>query len=175
MGAHFDNAPGFHHGDMVRIADRAEPMGDHKCRAPHREIFEGSLDLAFGLGIKCGSGLIQNEDWRVAQENPGDGHTLFLPARERYTAFAHDSIKPVWQLVDHIAQAGFFGGEADLFFGGVQSAIGDVFAQRTAKQEYILTDDPDLRAQGAQSKRANIMPVDQHPARLGFIETWHQR
>ena len=30
MGANFYNAPGFHHGDMVRIADRAEPMGDHK-------------------------------------------------------------------------------------------------------------------------------------------------
>ena len=57
--------------------DGAEPVGDDQRGSAHGKGVEGSLDLGLRHGVQGGSSFVQNENRRILQEDPGNGHTLY--------------------------------------------------------------------------------------------------
>ena len=70
------------------MTNRAEPVRDDDAGALDEQSLEGLLDLAFGLGIDAGGGLVEDEDGRVFQQCAGNGDALFLADAELDAAFA---------------------------------------------------------------------------------------
>ena len=52
-------------GDLFRIFDGAQAVGDDKGDPPVTEPFEGFLDQGFALVIQCAGGFVENEQLGV--------------------------------------------------------------------------------------------------------------
>ena len=76
------------HDDLVRVQNRAHPLGDDQRRSALHQHVQRLADLRLRLGIDGGGEVVENQDPRVEQECPRDGNTLLLAARERDTALA---------------------------------------------------------------------------------------
>ena len=78
--------------DAVGPPDGGQPMGDHERGAVLHQAVQGQLHEAFALGIERTGGFIQNENGRVFQDGPGNGHPLALAAGELHAALAHQGL-----------------------------------------------------------------------------------
>src|SRR5579875_1220303 len=78
--------------DLLRVADRREPVRDRDRRPPLREPVERLLDEPLGLGVERGGRLVEDEDRRVAEDRPRDRDPLLLAAREAVAALADDRV-----------------------------------------------------------------------------------
>ena len=93
MGAAFgDVAIGDGH-DPVGRTDGAQAVGNDQCSSALSQGIESTLDLSFCHGVQSGGRLVQNQDGRVLQEDPGDGNTLLLTAGEEGSPLAHVGIE----------------------------------------------------------------------------------
>src|SRR5690606_14013006 len=61
-----------HDMDEVRIRHRGEAMRDDDRRAPAGQLLQGRLDGLLGLAVESGRRLVEQDDWRVFQESPGE-------------------------------------------------------------------------------------------------------
>ena len=68
--------------DLIGVADRAQPMGDHDGGPPARKLFERTLDMPFALVVECTGRLVKDQNLRILEENPRNRNPLFLPAGE---------------------------------------------------------------------------------------------
>ena len=91
-----------HDHDAVRVGDRAEPVGNDEGRAVLEEQVEGLVDLVLGLGVDLAGGFVEDEDRRVAEDGPGDGDPLPLPAGERRPVLADDRVVAAGDLLDEL-------------------------------------------------------------------------
>ncbi len=80
MVAALDDMAGFEHQDLVGIDHRRQAMRDHQDRVPGRHLGEARLDLALGLGVERRGRLVENQDPRRLQDDPGDRDALLLAA-----------------------------------------------------------------------------------------------
>src|SRR6476469_4590650 len=69
VSAAFNDASVVENDDVVSVGDGG---------AVRREGIEGLLDGVFGVGVQRAGGLIQDEDWWVAQHGARDSEALFL-------------------------------------------------------------------------------------------------
>ena len=74
-------------------------------------------DALLGQRVHARKRVVQNQDARVAQNRPGDGGALLLPARKRDAALAHHRLVALGKALDVLGQAGDFGRPADLVAG----------------------------------------------------------
>src|SRR5262249_40279574 len=70
--------------DGVGGQDRRQPVGDNQRGAASQQVGRGGLDVVFGEAVKVGGGLVQDDDPRVAQDDPGDRQPLFSPPDSRW-------------------------------------------------------------------------------------------
>ena len=75
------------------IADGGKPMGNDQCGSAHCQIVKGLLNFCFRHRIQSGSGFIQDQNGRILQEDPGNGHTLLLTAGKQSAPFAHIGVE----------------------------------------------------------------------------------
>jgi hypothetical protein len=64
--------------NVVRLLNGGEAMRDGNGCAIFRKPVECSLDYLFALGINCACGFIKNDNFRLLDDAPGNGKTLFL-------------------------------------------------------------------------------------------------
>ncbi len=112
--AHLDHAAALQHDQPVRLAQRAQPMGDGDRRAPLDQVVQRLLDLALRLGIDRAGGLVQDQDPRVDQQRAGDRDPLPLAAGEGLAALADQRIVAVGQPQDELVGPRGAGGGDDL-------------------------------------------------------------
>ena len=128
--------------DVVGIADRFQPVGDHDHRASCDQGIDGTLylDLVFGVE-RCGS-LVQQDGLCVLEDRTGDRQPLLLPARKRTAAFSHHRVVPFGQPHDEVVAACLLCRGDDLLVRGVglAEADGDVLHAPTTADELALTD-----------------------------------
>ena len=82
MRAALDDLPGLEHENLIRAADRREPMGDHERRAARPQTPQPVLDHLLALAVEARGRLVQDQDARVGQNRARDRHALPLPARQ---------------------------------------------------------------------------------------------
>ena len=70
------------------VADGGQAVGDDERGTALGQIIKGVLDLGFGDGIQGRGGLVQNQNGRILQENPGDGNALLLSTGEQGAALS---------------------------------------------------------------------------------------
>jgi len=92
------------HHDLVRVLDGREAVGDDECGAVVHQGVQRALNLAFGVGVQRGRGLVQDEDAGVLEKGARDGNALTLPAGEPRSptklANAHIFKPQLWRRAD---------------------------------------------------------------------------
>jgi hypothetical protein len=99
-----------------------------KVVRPFHQIAQAFLNERFRFGVETGGRFVQNQNARIGEDRPSDGHALPLAARQFYAAFADDGFvacarEALGELIDARDAAGLH----DLFFTGVRPREGDVF------------------------------------------------
>lgn len=125
--------------DFAGGKERREPMGDDEggTRRAHRG--DGGAHLVFGAHIELADRLVEDEAARVAQQCPGEGKPLTLPAREAHAAVADRSIEAAREAVHDVARLG--GLEHPPEFGLARVLLEgerEVFAYGRGKQVGVL-------------------------------------
>ena len=174
VGAGLDDPASLHHHQPVGVAQGGEPVGDGKGGAPLHQMGQGLLDVFLGLYIDRGGGLVEDEDTRVVQHGPRNGHPLALPARKPAALLPHLGIVAVGLGHDEVVGIGRPGCSHDVGQAGPGPAIADIGGDGAAKKERLLGHDADLPAQIAQLDLAYIHPVDLDHPLVGVVETGQQ-
>lgn len=67
--------------NLIRAADGGKPVRDCNCCSSLGQAVQALLNIPLALIIKRARCLVEDQDLRIAQENPGDRNSLLLPAR----------------------------------------------------------------------------------------------
>ena len=73
-----DDVAVLHDKNQVRIADRRQPVSDHKASAALHQLIHRPLDPMLRAGIDGARGLVQNHNGIVGQDRSRDGQKLLL-------------------------------------------------------------------------------------------------
>ena len=79
--AFFAESSRVEHDDAIGVSNGAETMRNCDHGPTGRKPVQRFLNKSLAFIIECGSGLIEDEDGRVAQDGPGNGEALALAAR----------------------------------------------------------------------------------------------
>ena len=72
VAALLGNHAALDHQDPVRLQDRGQAVGDDDAGSSCHELLQGVLDCVLRNGIQGGGRLVQNQNPRVLQDDPGD-------------------------------------------------------------------------------------------------------
>ena len=151
-----DDAAAVQDDDGVGGLQGREAVGDDQRRAPAVPLVQGLKDHRLGLGVDGAQGVVEDEDRRVLEDRPRQGHALALAAGERHAALAHQRVVALLELLDVVVDAGEHSGLLDLVVAdGAAGPEADVVADGLGVQERFLHDDAEegpglLAAQVAQ-------------------------
>src|SRR5690606_31725857 len=98
-------------------------------------------DCLFGMTVEAGGGFVEDQDFRVFEDCPRNGHALFFAAGKFQSALADQTVVTLGQAADEVVNIGGACGGFDGCLVGVGSCIGDVVTQRIVKQHRILRHD----------------------------------
>ena len=76
----FDDRAAIHDEDAIAIDDRAEAVADKDDGTVPFEAEEGIDDELFVQGVEGTGGLVENDEWGLSEECPGDADALALSA-----------------------------------------------------------------------------------------------
>ena len=173
-GTLFDDMLFIDHGNAVGIAYRRKPVRDDNTGFPLAQEIEAALDFLLRYAVEGGGRLIQDENGRILQKDPGDGNTLFLPAGEHHAALtdkAFISIRHVHDiLMDFRANRGFH----NFPVACTRPAVTDVIHNRAGEQENVLLDDSDILTQTLLRDGPDIPAVHQDSSGAYIVEARNQ-
>ncbi len=147
------------HPDHVRAPDGGEAMGDGEGGAALAELLQGALYQKLRLVVQRAGGLIQQQDGRILQKDPGDGQALLLPAGQLHPPLAHMGVIALRQRHDKLMGARLLGGLLHLLQGGAGLAVNDVVKDGAGEQVDLLLHGADGAPEAFQGKVPHIMPV----------------
>ena len=78
--------------DLVGPEDGRQPVGDRDGRPALDQALERRLDEPLADGVERRRRLVEDQDPRVLEEDPGDRDALLLAARELVAALADDRV-----------------------------------------------------------------------------------
>src|SRR6266568_8940226 len=81
-----------------------QPVRDDERRALSEQRAQCRLDVLLGDGVQIGRRLVEDEDARVLEDDPGDGHALLLAARQPVSPLADDAVVALRQGLDEVVQ-----------------------------------------------------------------------
>ena len=92
MRAAFHDAAGVEHHDLVGAAHGGEAVRDDQHRPVAHQLLDGLLHQPLALGVERAGGLVEDQDGRVAEQRPRDGHPLPLAAGEARPLLAQQAL-----------------------------------------------------------------------------------
>ena len=160
MRSFLGDAALFDDDDFIRVAYRAQTVGDDDGCAPFEQCVEGLLYEFFALGVEGGCRLVEDEDFGVFENGAGDAEALTLPAGEFRAAVADVRLQAVGSLCDELFGVGDACRIHDLFARGFGVAQADVILDGVVKEYGILRHDAHPLAQGVQVVLSDVAAVD---------------
>src|SRR5437773_3198556 len=151
----------FEDEDQIGLRGRLEVVGDEQAGFPGHEAPERFPNPGLAFDIEARRRLVQDQDRRVADDGPGQGDPLFLPAREGTATLGDHGGVAVVELDDEIMGVGRLGGAHDFRNRGVGLAIRNVLLDAGGQQHRILRNDTDVPAEGLASIPLDVGPIDQ--------------
>ena len=174
VGTGLHETPVVQDDQAVGADDARQPMGKNEGGAPLHEPVQGLLDDRLVLGVHGRQRLVEHQDRRVAQQRPGDGDALTLPAGETDAALADDGPVTLGQLHDEPVCVGGAGRGLELFPGGIGLSETQVVLDAAVEEIGVLIYDGDVAVQIRGAKAAQIAPADAHAALLRVVEAQQQ-
>ena len=85
--------------NLVCVSDGREPVGNDNAGllSSRDQIVKSFLYLVLTLCIKCACSLIQQNDFRLANQGSGDSNTLLLATRQSDATLSDKTIKAFWE------------------------------------------------------------------------------
>ena len=158
------------HEDHVRRQDRREPVRDRDRGSAVHERHQRRLDQPLRGRVERRGRLVQDQDPRILQDDPGDREPLLLAARELVAAFAHDRVVPLGELRDPVVDVRGARRGVEFLLGRVGAPVEQVPADRRVEQVGLLRDDADQVAERLELQVAHVDPVDLHRAALHVVQ-----
>ena len=174
MAAFFDDAAAVEHEDAVGADHARQPVRQDEGGAPGREPVDRLLDYRFVFGVDRGQCLVEDQNWRVAQESAGDRQPLALAARQHDSALADHRLITLRQQRDEFVGVGVAGGGLDLVLVGVGLAEPQIVLDGAVEQIGVLMHDRDHPAHRLGIERLQVAPADQHPPVLRVEQAQQQ-
>ena len=150
------------------IADGRQPVGDDQRGSALGQVVKGTLNFRLGDGIQRRGGLVQNQDRRVLQENPGNGNPLLLTAGQKCAPLAHIGLKALGHGQNVLVDFRLLCRRDDLLHGGIRPAVADIFQHRIREQKHVLLDDADVLMEAPLGHVPDIQAVNGNAA-AGYV------
>ena len=138
MGAGFQNPSAVHNDNHIRVLDGGNPLGDNQLGGAGDFLPEGLADHGIGVGVHGGGGVVQNQDFRLFQQGPGDAQPLLLAAGDIGAALLDVGIVALREALDEFVGAGQAAGMNQLLIGGLGVAPAQIFLDGAGEQGVLL-------------------------------------
>ena len=158
----------------VGLVDDVFVVGNHECGLSSCEFADRGDDPPLGRGVERRGGLIEDEDFRVLENGPGEGQPLALAAGELHAVAAEQRVVAVGQALDELVGPGFPSGFADLLVGGVGAGVAEVLHHGGVEEEAFLERDADGAAEVIHVVLGHVDAVDADVAGGGVVEAGEQ-
>ena len=133
-----DNRTILHYQDQIRIHNGRQTVGDHKRSTALHQCVHGTADLHFRPGIHRRGSLIQDQDGRIAEHDPGDGKELALSCGNSFRIASKNRIVSLRQRTDKKVGSGCLCSSNNLFSGSIRLSIGNIFRNGPLKKPGVL-------------------------------------
>ena len=137
----------FEHHDPAQPVDRRQSVRHNQRRAAAHQFENRSHDRALGAWVEGAGWFVEQEDWRVFEKRPGDADALALADAQVPAALAHRAIESLRHFADEIERLRLPCGLDDFGLGRAGFSVSDVFADGRGKEQRVLKNHADLRAQ----------------------------
>jgi len=111
-----------------------------------------------------------SQDRRISQYGARDGDPLALASRQPDTALAQKRIEALRQGLQKVARGGGLSRHDDLLIAGLGPPVANVFPSIGRKDDRLLRDQSDARAQRRRVHQAQIDAVERDPAALRVVK-----
>ena len=145
--AALDDPPAAHAEDVIGVFDCGKPVRDDDGGSAAAELFHGFLHLGLEFVIGGACCLVEEQERRILEEDPGEADALFLAARQPYAVFAAAGIQTVRKRTDEIVDIGRFCRFDQLILGGFRLPEENVLADRRVEKERRLLNDSHVGAE----------------------------
>ena len=161
------------HGDHVGVPDRGQPVRHHDRRPADGSPVQRLLDGALRLGVQRARRLVEEQDPRVPQHGPRDGHPLLLPAGQLGAPLAGHGAVALRQRRDERVRVRGLRGGGDLFFRRLAFffPVGYVRADGVVEQDRLLAHQPHLPPQPAHLEVLDVHAVQCDRARIRVVKS----
>ena len=156
--------------DPVGAQDRGQSVGDGDRRAALHQALEGGLDEPFRDGVERRGRLVEDQDPRVLEQDPGDREALLLPTGQLVAALADGRVISVGEFDDPFVDRGGPGGDLELVVGGVRARVAEVVADRGVEEVRLLGHGPDHLPEGSELDPADIDVIDLDRAGVDVVQ-----
>lgn len=160
--------------DLVRLADRAEPMGNDEARSTLHQSSHRLLNMKLRSRVHVARRLVEDEDRRIGQHRAGDREQLPLPLAQVASFGVQIRVVAVGQLADERVGVREPGRLFHFPIVGFQTAIPYVVSYRPGEDVGILQHKSDFSSDRLLVKLPDILSVDQDPARLNIVKPGQQ-
>src|SRR5713226_8389091 len=135
MTALLDNSSSIQHNDTVGMANGRETVSNDDGGAILQHQVKPLLNLCLCERVNAGRCLVQDNNRRVLQHHPRQGHQLSLPHRECLPFLTYLCIEPFRHSLEPISPAYSLSHCRYLFIRGLRSSIANVVCHRTGEEE----------------------------------------
>ena len=127
MGTALHNRAAVEDDNLVGITDGRDTMRDQYRRSSGHHFGQVPKDLFFCVSVNARERVIKDQNARVADDSPLDGHSLLLAAGERQAAFSDHGFKPFRQTQNFRQDVGNLGGVFHVAIRNTGNSKPDVF------------------------------------------------
>ena len=149
-------------------------MRNDKAGLACHQLFKRLLDTLLGAQVDAAGCLVQNEERRIGQHDPGDTEQLFLSLGQAATVLGQNRVIALGQTPDKAVRIGCLCCCNDLFPCGIRSAVGDIFRHRSGKQPGLLQNHAVAGTQAVPCHCGNILSGNGNLAAVHIIKPEQQ-
>ena len=156
--------------DGVGIPHGGETVGDHEGGPFCHQTIHALLDVFFRSRIDGARRLIEDQDRRLGYRRSRDIKKLPLALAQVRAVALKNGVIALWKPHDKGMGRCHLRRLNDLFIGGIQSSVTDIFHDRPRKQMGVLKHHGDMAAQLVPLNMADINAVDSDGPALDIVE-----
>ena len=160
--------------DAVGIDDARKTVSDNECRSVLHQTVERTLDGGLVFGIHAGKRLVQQQDWGVLQQRPGDRQPLALTSRESDCPLPDHGVIAMRKMRNEIVRVRGAGGILQLGLRSVRSSETQIVGNRSMEQVRVLCHDRNVVPDSAEGEFADVATVESDRPGLGIVEPVHK-
>src|SRR5262249_43073943 len=160
--------------DSIEIAQGGEPMRDCDDRPPPHQTVECLTYRLLGFAVERRGRFIEQKNWRILEESPGNADALPLARRPLNAPVADDCCGALRYCFNEVLTIGRSDCRPYLRIRRIRPAIADVLHDGAVEQGYILRNHGDGGPQALLGHPCDVLASEQNAPALDVVETLQQ-